>query len=134
MAPLNYEDILNIEASDKLAFSIISFLFLSLILIMFFYESYSVIDYDGMYDGKNVIITLKYDVTNIIKSGEYIVIDEKEYDYSIKSYGDIFLVADEYFQSIYLDIDADLKKNEVIKITVFYNKNKMIKKIINVIY
>lgn len=134
MGQLNYEDLLQIDYKKNIVMIVFSLTIVILLIVSFNINAYFSKECEGIYDGKYVSVTLLYDNISLFETGDYLLIEKEKYDYEIISYDNVYSLGEYYYQTVYLKIEKDFLENEVVEFTVFYEEEKMIEKIIDLIF
>lgn len=134
MENINYEDLLYIKYKKN----IVVYMFLILLVLLSFI-SYKVMAYNnlessGIYKEGFVEVTLTVDSIETIKNGDFLKIDNIKYYYEIINFGEISSYENIYFQSVYIKIEKEFYENEIVEFNIFYDKERIIKKVINLIF
>lgn len=133
---MNYLDLINIKYTFK--FSLIIFLiffvlFISYVLNLNIYENFT--SYGYVLDDQ---INLKVLVDNpdILNNLKYIKIGSKDYKAEVKEISEVMLDSENFinYQIVKLKIDERLNDNEVFKVDIFYNEEKVYKKLKKILF
>jgi len=131
----NYHSLLNIKYKYSIFnISILLIIFITLILlsVIFTYSSFKIL---GIYNDDQIVISVPVENSDSVKNGTYLMIDNVKYDYRIIDISPIKEMNYVNYQDYNLKInDVSLKENEVVEITFHYNKQRIIKKIIDIIF
>lgn len=134
MDNLKYEDVLFIKCpKNKVMFYFVC------ILIVLLYFANSMYTYDnlivsGIYSEEIISINVLSDYSSIITRGEYIKIDDEKYEYQVLSVSEIISDGINYYQTIEIEVPKNYFDNEVLEINIFYDHEKIIKKIKKLIF
>ena len=76
-----------------------------------------------------IVAKISIDTPDILNSIDYIKIGDKKYKTLVNSIGEISLDKENLinYQEVYLKFNNDLKENQVFKLTIMYNKEKVYK-------
>lgn len=128
---MTYDYLLNMKVKYHLKLILLTFVFIIVSGFVLTYKVYDIYEIVGISTGDTVVINVPLDYSDTIKNGEYLKINDRKYDYEILDIGGL-----EYdlelglnFQSYSLKIEESFKKNEVLKIKIYYDYEKIIKKI-----
>lgn len=128
---MSYHDLLNIRY--KLFFKI---LLIVIIMLLFFIkisfkEVYDVYNCYGYIINKNLMVNIPIDNPDTINKLEYIKVNDVKYDKNIINISPILLdqASLTNYQEITMDIAKNYAENQVLKVTFYYNKEKVLKKI-----
>ena len=100
---------------------------------MYSLKIYSSKQYYGIYNDGYISINIDITNSDTIKKSNYIKINNNKYSYSISDISS--LMADEInninYQNYKIYINESFKENEIVKIDFFYNKQRIIKKLLD---
>lgn len=133
---MNYLDLINIKYSFKISLFILSIAFiiiLGYVLNLNIYESYNTYGYV-----QDELINIKISIENpdVLTSLKYIKIGSKNYNAEVKEIGEVMLDKENIvnYQMVKLKIDERLNNNEVFKIGIFYNEEKVYEKLKKILF
>ena len=133
---MNYLDLINIKYSFKISLFILSIAFiiiLGYVLNLNIYESYNTYGYV-----QDELINIKISIENpdVLTSLKYIKIGSKNYNAEVKEIGEVMFDKENIvnYQMVKLKIDERLNNNEVFKIGIFYNEEKVYKKLKKILF
>lgn len=130
---MNYYKLKNIKYKNN-ALIIIFFGIVGILLfLLIFLQSYDNFVTYASFNGKNFIIPVKLENSDIISKANILKIDDKTYNFSISSISEIFNENYINYQNYEITVPVKFKNNEVKKITFYYKKERMIKKILKLI-
>lgn len=132
----NYDWLLNIKSKNFRFFIIVPVLIAIIVVYMIKCDTYDKYGAMGVFEENFLIIQLPIDATEFVTNGDYLKINDKEYSYKIE---EVSQMSYDYtlnvnYQIVKLAI-ADLKllENEAVKVTFYYNKEKIINKVISLV-
>lgn len=131
----NYYSLLNIKYRNSTFIVVIFLIIIILILLLTVLETYDTWKTLGVNKDGKITTSIPIENSDAVTGGEYIVIDNQNYQYKVLEISE-FLV-DNYinYQNYVIKVDDVLfKENEVIEMTFYYNKQKIIQKIIDIIF
>lgn len=133
---MNYLDLINIKYTFKISliiFLIFFVLIISYVLNLNIYENFT--SYGYVLDDQ---INLKVLVDNpdILNNLKYIKIGSKDYKAEVKEISEVMLDSENFinYQIVKLEIDERLNDNEVFKVDIFYNEEKVYKKLKKILF
>ena len=130
---MNYYKLKNIKYKNNtliiIFFGIVGILLFLLIVL----QSYDNLVTYASFNGKNFIIPVKLENSDIISKANILKIDDKTYNFSISSISEIFNENYINYQNYEITVPVKFRNNEVKKITFYYKKERMIKKILKLI-
>ena len=96
---------------------------------------YDRLDLVAISDGDNLIVAVPVTYSDTFKTGESIALGKETYHYSITSISEmqVDLTQQLNYQNFSIKIDKKYPQNQILKITLYYNKEKIIKKVIKLI-
>ena len=130
---MNYYKLKNIKYKNNTLIIIFFGIVGILLFLLIFLQSYDNFVTYASFNGKNFIIPVKLENSDIISKAKILKIDDKTYNFSISSISEIFNENYINYQNYEITIPAKFKNNEVKKITFYYKKERMIKKILKLI-
>ncbi len=131
MFNLNYQDLINLKSRKIFIIFIFLFLIIILIILSFRFKVYSTHKYYGIVNSELIILNLPMLNSDTIKNGEFVKVEDENYNYEIISYGTII----NDYQEVYIKVDNnDFKENEILTIDLYYDKERIIEKIIETIF
>lgn len=131
----NYQRLLNIKC-HKLSMLLIVFILLIIFSIYLgnleVYERYNLM---GIYKENYLYVNVPLENSDTIIKAEYLCINRKKYKFKISNISDLLYdySLNVNYQEIIMNIEKVFLENELVNITFYYNKEKLYKKIINII-
>lgn len=130
---MNYYKLKNIKYKNNTLIIIFFGIVGILLFLLIFLQSYDNFVTYASFNGKNFIIPVKLENSDIIGKAKILKIDDKTYNFSISSISEIFNENYINYQNYEITVPVKFKNNEVKKITFYYKKERMIKKILKLI-
>lgn len=130
---MNYYKLKNIKYKNNTLIVIFFGIVGILLFLLIFLQSYDNFVTYASFNGKNFIIPVKLENSDIISKSNILKIDDKTYNFSISSISEIFNENYINYQNYEITVPVKFKNNEVKKITFYYKKERMIKKILKLI-
>ena len=130
---MNYYKLKNIKYKNSTLIIIFFGIVGILLFLLIFLQSYDNLVTYASFNGKNFIIPVKLENSDIISKANILKIDDKTYNFSISSISEIFNENYINYQNYEITVPVKFKNNEVKKITFYYKKERMIKKILKLI-
>ena len=130
---MNYYKLKNIKYKNNTLIVIFFGIVSILLFLLIFLQSYDNFVTYASFNGKNFIIPVKLENSDIISKANILKIDDKTYNFSISSISEIFNENYINYQNYEITVPVKFKNNEVKKITFYYKKERMIKKILKLI-
>ena len=130
---MNYYKLKNIKYKNKTLIIIFFWIVGILLFLLIFLQSYDNFVTYASFNGENFIIPVKLENSDIISKANILKIDDKTYNFSISSISEIFNENYINYQNYEITVPVKFKNNEVKKITFYYKKERMIKKILKLI-
>ena len=110
-------------------------LFGILLILSLTLETYSTNLVYGIYNDNYILCSIPISNSDSVISGEYLKINNQKYKYDIKQISELYAIENENYQDYLLaTVNNEYKNNQVIKMTFYYQKEKIIKKIIKTIF
>ena len=131
---MNYNNLKYIDYKGSIfiiVLLIIVYILLILSIILYSYDSYI---YYGKYMDEYLYVSVPITNSDAVRNGILLQIDNKKYSFSIKEISDIYEINNLNYQDYKLQIKERYQDNEVLKITFYTNKERIIKKIIDFIF
>lgn len=131
----SYNGLLNIDyKNNRLIITMIIIMILSLGL-SYFIKSYDTYTTYATYSNNQLLINMPIENSDSVNKGLFIILNNQKYDYKINKASNLLELNNVNYQQYYLNIEnMYLKENQVIKITLYYNKERITKKIIKKIF
>lgn len=130
---MNYYKLKNIKYKNSTLIIIFFGIVGILLFLLIFLQSYDNFVTYASFNGKNFIIPVKLENSDIISKAKILKIDDKTYNFSISSISEIFNENYINYQNYEITVPVNFRNNEVKKITFYYKKERMIKKILKLI-
>lgn len=130
---MNYYKLRNIKYKNSTLIIIFFGIVGILLFLLIFLQSYDNFVTYASFNGKNFIIPVKLENSDIISKANILKIDDKTYNFSISSISEIFNENYINYQNYEITVPVKFRNNEVKKITFYYKKERMIKKILKLI-
>lgn len=130
---MNYYKLRNIKYKNSTLIIIFFGIVGILLFLLIFLQSYDNFVTYASFNGENFIIPVKLENSDIISKANIIKIDDKTYNFSISSISEIFNENYINYQNYEITVPVKFKNNEVKKVTFYYKKERMIKKILKLI-
>ena len=128
---MSYLDLLNIKYKVKLGLIFIILFIISTVIYVLNLELYDTKETYGYIENGLLITRLDVNTPDTINTMKYIVIGSKKYKTTLDKVGTFSVDKDTLtnYQEISLKINSTLRENQVFKIIILYNKEKVIKKV-----
>ena len=130
----SYYFLQNIKYKNNLFLIIFLGIFIILINLSFFLEIYSYFNTYGIYENGFIKVNILLENSDNITLSDKMKIKNEEYSFKINSISNLLSENYQNYQIYTLKTNINLKENEVVKITFYYNKEKIIKKIFKIIF
>ena len=130
---MNYYKLKNIKYKNNTLIIIFFGIVGILLFLLIFLQSYDNFVTYASFKGENFIIPVKLENSDIISKANILKIDDKTYNFSISSISEIFNENYINYQNYEITVPVKFRNNEVKKITFYYKKERMIKKILDLI-
>ncbi len=128
---MSYDEVLNIHVKYPFKLLIVGALLTFLIIIGVQFSIYDVYTIVGVSTGDAILLNVPLEYSDTLNHGEYLKIGDNTYSFLILSIGELEFDWDQQvnYQTYSIKVDAKFLENEVIKMTVYYDKEKIIEKI-----
>lgn len=124
----------NIKYKNNLFLIIFLGIFIIFIILSFFLESYSNFNTYGIYENGFIKVNILVENSDKLILNNKMEINNNEYSYKIDNISNLLNDNYQNYQVYTLKTNINLKENEVVQITFYYNKEKIIKKILKIIF
>lgn len=128
---MSYLDLLNVKYKVKLGLIFIILFIISTVIYVLNLELYDTKETYGYIENGLLITRLDVNTPDTINTMKYVVIGSKKYKTTLDKVGTLSVDKDTLtnYQEISLKINSTLRENQVFKIIILYNKEKVIKKV-----
>lgn len=128
---MSYLDLLNIKYKVKLILIFIIVSIISTVIYVLNLELYDTKETYGYIENGLLITRLDVNFPDTINTIKYVVIGSKKYKTTLDKVGTFSVDKDTLtnYQEISLKLNSTLRENQVFKIVILYNKEKVIKKV-----
>lgn len=132
---MSYLDLLNIKYKFRLFIIFIAIFLISLLIYILNLKMYDEIETYGYVLDKQIITRLNIDTPGMINNIRYVVIGSKRYKTTIDKVGEFSIDKDNLvnYQDVYLQVESNLKENQVFKMKVLYDEEKVWEKLKKII-
>jgi len=125
---INYDKLKNLNQTKYHIFiGILISIILLIILISFFININKKITLYGICNDNILTLKINSKLSDNFKNNSHIKFNNKKLKYTILNYGKYEIIDNEIYQEINLTIENKLIDNEVGKVELYYNKEKLIK-------
>ena len=133
---MNYLDLINIKYSFKKGLFILVLTLFLLIIYILNLSMYESISTYGYFEEDKIVTKLSIDNPDIINTLKYIKIGSKDYKAEIVDISDVMLDNESFvnYQIVKLKINDRFNNNEAFKFDIFYNEEKVYKKLKKIIF
>ena len=128
---MSYLDLLNIKYKFKKILILTIIIFIGICIYILNLEIYDTNITYGYKENGLIVAKISIDTPDILNSIDYIKIGDKKYKTLVNSVGEISLDKENLinYQDVYLKVDNELRENQVFKLTIMYNKEKVYEKL-----
>lgn len=130
----NYYELLNIKYKNHIIIYLILIIIFILLIVSLNIDSYDEYKTYGVYKNKTLIVSIPVINSDNLLTGKYLQINNKKYNYEINKISDLYVENYINYEDFEINIEKSFLENEVVEITFYSNKEKMIKKIKRVIF
>ena len=129
-----YEYLLSLKSRNKIIIYMLLILLIFFLIFIHIRETYDTLNIYGIYDQDLIVLEVPLDNSDKIINSSYIIVNKEKYDFSLKSISEIKEKNFVNYQTYYLDVDNSFQNNQVLLITFYYNKQKIVQKIYEAIF
>jgi len=129
----NYVALLSIKYKTSILSLIICIIFLITLGLSIFLQTYTSYSVRGIYQDY-LIVSVPISNSDAVNNGNYLMIDKQRYYYKVKKISELKNLNYINYQDYYIEINKTFKENEVVEITFYYKKQRIIQKILNFIF
>ena len=128
---MNYLDLINIKYSFKIELFILVIAFIIIIGYVLNLDIYECYQTYGYIEDELINVKISIEDPDVLTNLKYIKIGSDNYDAEINEVSEVLIDKDNFinYQMVKLKIDERLNNNEVFKIGIFYNEEKVYKKL-----
>lgn len=128
----NYSKLKNMPEIKLYKLAIIVIL-IGIILVIFAlkFKTYKHCECYGIFEDDVLIINIERKLSEYLEKSEYIVFNNQKLNFKIKEYGNYEIINNEIYQEIKIIVDKDFYHNEVGVVEFYYDKNSVLKFIID---
>lgn len=128
---MNYLDLINIKYSFKIELFILVIAFIIIIGYVLNIDIYECYQTYGYIEDELIKVKISIEDPDVLRNLKYIKIGSDNYDAEINEISEVLIDKDNFinYQMVKLKIDERLNNNEVFKIGIFYNEEKVYKKL-----
>ena len=131
---ISFYYLLNLKYNKFYIMYIILFIALILLIVASNIEVFDEYNTYGISLDNNLLIDVPINNSDSVNKGNYLMINNLKYNYKIINISQVQISNMINYQTFELKIDKKFKNNELVKVTFYYKKEKMIKKIIRIIF
>lgn len=124
---INYDKLKNLNQINF--FGLIIFIILMILVLVIcscFIKINKKISFYGIYNNGVLQVKIDNELSDIIKKKDTLIFNDEEITYQILSFEEYETIENKIFQTINLTIDKKLYNNEIGKITINYDRKKLI--------
>ncbi len=128
----NYQRLLNIPYKNYFGLIIVVGLTIILTIYIATKSLYDRLDLLAVSNGQNLVLAVPIDYSDTLTKGAVLNINKTNYNYNIESVSELLYdeVRQINYQNFIITIDKKYPLNEIVKVTFYYNKEKIIQKVI----
>lgn len=130
---MEYEELLNIPYKRWYILLFIVTIMLILSVALLFVPIYDVYNTYGYFQDGNLVLNIPTSYSDTILNGQYYKIGDDKYEIEILYIGDMMVDSSYMFnyQEIILTSSLDYPQNLVVEVSIYYNKERLLKKVAN---
>lgn len=128
---MNYLDLINIKYSFKIELFILVIAFIIIIGYVLNLDIYECYQTYGYIEDELIEVKISIEDPDVLTNLKYIKIGSDNYDAEINEISEVLIDKDNFinYQMVKLKIDERLNNNEVFKLGIFYNEEKVYRKL-----
>ncbi len=129
---INYDKLKNLKQIKY--FYIVALLFITLIVLIIIASNIKVhhkLTFYGIYNDKKIVFKVNNKLSDIIKNNNLISFNNENTTYKVLEFGDYEINNEEIYQDITITVDKEFIDNEIGLITIYYNKETILKYILD---
>ena len=133
---MNYLDLINIKYSCRKGLFVLIVIFMTLLVYVLNLNMYESFNTYGYVQDELLNIKISIEIPDMLTNLKYVKIGSNNYKVEIKEISDMLLDEENLinYQMVKLKIDERLNDNQVFKIGIFYNEEKVYKKILKMLF
>jgi hypothetical protein len=133
---MNYLDLINIKYSCKKGLFVLTTVFIIVLVYILNLNMYESFNTYGYVQDELLNIKISIQAPDMLTNLKYIKIGSNNYKVEIKEISDMLLDEENFinYQIVKFKIDEKLNDNQVFKIGIFYNEEKVYKKILKMLF
>ncbi len=130
---MNYDELLNIKYKVYNGFLVLIILGIILTVYLFNNEVYDVYNTFGYINNDNLILNIPIEYSDTVVNGEYLMINDKKYNYEILNISEILQSNNINYQEVTLKFENQFLENMVLNTNIYHTKEKVFTKIKKII-
>ena len=130
---MNYDELLNIKYKVYNGFLVLIILGIILTVYLFNNEVYDVYNTFGYINNENLILNIPIEYSDTVVNGEYLMINDKKYNYEILNISEILQSNNINYQEVTLKFENQFLENMVLNTNIYHTKEKVFTKIKKII-
>ena len=133
---MNYLDLINIKYSCKKGLFVLTTVFIIVLVYVLNLNMYESFNTYGYVQDELLNIKISIETPDMLTNLKYIKIGSNNYKVEIKEISDMLLDEENFinYQIVKMKIDERLNNNQVFEICIFYNEEKVYKKILKMLF
>ena len=133
---MNYLDLINIKYSCKKGLFVLTTVFIIVLVYVLNLNLYESFNTYGYVQDELLNIKISIQTPDMLTNLKYIKIGSNNYKVEIKEISDMLLDEENFinYQIVKMKIDERLNNNQVFEICIFYNEEKVYKKILKLLF
>jgi hypothetical protein len=133
---MNYLDLINIKYSCKKGLFVLTTVFIIVLVYVLNLNMYESFNTYGYVQDELLNIKISIQTPDMLTNLKYIKIGSNNYKVEIKEISDMLLDEENFinYQIVKMKIDERLNNNQVFEICIFYNEEKVYKKILKLLF
>lgn len=130
---MSIDGLLRIKYKKPVSIVIVIIVIFIVVIWLLNRKIYDVYNTYGVISNDNLIVNIPINYSDTIVSGTKIKVENDYYDLNIISISDLLISEGINYQEVRVKIDNVYQENIILKITIYYNKEKVLKKLMKLI-
>lgn len=131
---MNYYNLSKIKVHYNYIGYIVFITMIITIILSSFLSTYDTYTMYGVYNEGFLEVSVNIENSDAVDKGAYFEYENKKLNYQILDVSGLNIENNTNYQTYKLKINKEFKQNKIIKITFFYNKERIITKILRIIF
>ena len=132
---MNYEKLLNIPYKSFRVFLIIMAISIIVFISVLNIKVYDVYNTYAIYQNSHLILNIPINYSDTITNAEYFKMDDEKYEFEVLSVSEILVDTNAMinYQEVIISYDKVMPENTIVNVSIYYDQEKVLEKIKNLI-